>query len=165
MKTYHARKVGLGWQQEQVVDTVHDVLWLNILFRFVLGTDRDGSIHANVCDAFHNLCRLFLVFRNVVLKDEIASKWQNEVLQDINWGFSAKKEHKIAKQLPLVFSCLRTLFHGNDLWRFLELNIDINFFLCSLVEELASIALHLSHLSTLVELSVNGKIAFGHWVG
>ena len=61
--TYNSWKVGSCWQQEHVVQTVDDVLWLNILFGFILSSSKKRSIHADVSHTLHHLFTLSLILR------------------------------------------------------------------------------------------------------
>lgn len=83
-KTYLAWHVWLGRQQEQIVDWVDYVLGANVLFAFL--DSGNGSVHAHMGDTFERII--------IVLQHEWASKWQDQVLQEVNGGFAA--EHEVA---------------------------------------------------------------------
>ena len=85
--TYLSRAVGLGGEEEQVVDTVGDVLRYNILLGLVHLGLGNGAIHTNVSDLRHLLSIIIL---QVILKGIAATEGENKVLEDINGGFPAE---------------------------------------------------------------------------
>ena len=126
----------------------------------------DRSVHADVRDALHDLGLLFVILRKIILADIVSTEGQNQVLQDVNRGLSAQKEDEFAQEFTLAFGSFHTLLHCSDFWRVLELVIDnIVVLLSSLVEELASICLHLADLVRLEQLASHGEISLSHRVG
>lgn len=74
LHTYDSGHVGLGRQEEQIVDGVNDVLRLHILLSLVCATSRYGSVHADVRDALHHGSCLFIAIGQIVLEHVITAK-------------------------------------------------------------------------------------------
>lgn len=72
--TYLSGHVGARWQQEHVVDTVDDILRLNILLRLVLTAHGERSVHADVSDSLHCFRKLLTVIWQVLLQKVAATE-------------------------------------------------------------------------------------------
>ena len=122
--TYLTWIIGFSLQKEQIVDGVHDVLGLHILLRFVLTSFGHGSVKTYMCDSFHNLGKLLLTLRELVLKHIVASKRKNQVLKDVNWCLSSKQKDTVCKQATLRFRSFESFLHSYHFWSVLKFLID-----------------------------------------
>lgn len=82
---YLSWHVGSCWQKEQIIDAVDNILRRDVLFTlFDLG---NWSVNAYVSDSFAWII--------IILKDKVATKWKNQILQNVDRCLSAEHEFAI----------------------------------------------------------------------
>ena len=116
-------------------------------------------------DALHSsLQLLFILVGKIILKDEVTSKRENQMLKNVNWGLTSQQENMLLKESTLSLCSFHTLFDSLHLRCILEVTrFTLFVFILTLLEELASTSLHVSHFISLVDLVANRHLR--KWIG